>query len=41
VPATIRLHPKLITRENMNTPEVRMMLSQDWTLGRWRWSAIQ
>jgi len=41
VPATIHLHPKLITRDNMNTPEVRLMLSQDWTLGRWRWSSIQ
>lgn len=41
VPATVHLHPRLITRENMNTEEVRTMLSQDWTLGRWRWSAIQ
>jgi len=41
VPATIHLHPRLITRENMNTPEVRLMLSQDWTLGRWRWSSIR
>ncbi len=41
VPATVRLHPKLITRDTMNTAEVRMMFSQDWTLGRWRWGAIQ
>jgi ribose transport system substrate-binding protein len=41
VPATVHLHPKLITRDNMNSPEVRRMLSQDWTLGRWRWSSIQ
>jgi|HubBroStandDraft_1064217.scaffolds.fasta_scaffold18228_2 ribose transport system substrate-binding protein len=41
VPAIVHLHPKLITRENMNTPEVRSMLSQDWTLGRWRWSSIR
>jgi ribose transport system substrate-binding protein len=41
VPATIHLRPRLITRDNMNTPEVRLMLSQDWTLGRWRWSSIE
>jgi ribose transport system substrate-binding protein len=41
VPATVLLHPKLITRDNMNSPDVRLMLSQDWTLGRWRWSPIQ
>jgi ribose transport system substrate-binding protein len=41
VPATIHLRPRLITHDNMNTPEVRLMLSQDWTLGRWRWSSIQ
>ena len=41
VPVTILLHPKLITRDNMDSPEVRQMLSQDWTLGRWRWSSIQ
>jgi ribose transport system substrate-binding protein len=41
VPATVRLHPKLITRDNINTPKVRLMFSQDWTLGRWRWSSPQ
>lgn len=41
VPATVHLHPKLITRDNMNSPDVRLMLSQDWTLGRWRWSSLQ
>jgi len=41
VPATVLLHPRLITRDNMNTPEVRLMLSQDWTLGRWSWSSIR
>ena len=40
-PATVLITPKVITRENMNSPEVRLMLSQDWTLGRWRWSSIQ
>lgn len=41
VPPIIRIHPKLITRENIQTPEVRLMFSPDWTLGRWRWSSIQ
>lgn len=41
VPATVLIPPKLITRDNMNSAEVRLMLSQDWTLGRWRWSSIQ
>lgn len=41
VPAIVLLHPKLITRDNMNSPEVRVMLSQDWTCGRWRWGSIQ
>lgn len=41
VPTIVLLHPKLITRDNMNSPEVRQMLSQDWTLGRWRWSSIR
>lgn len=41
VPPIIRIDPKIITRENIQTPEVRLMLLQDWTLGRWRWSSIQ
>lgn len=41
VPATVYLHPKLITHDNINTQEVRQMLSTDFTLGRWRWSLIQ
>ncbi len=41
VPALEYIHPTLITRENYNSPEVRQMLSQDWTLGHWRWSSIQ
>jgi hypothetical protein len=39
VPAVTYLHPKLISRDNMNTPEVRRMLSLDWKLGHWRWSS--
>ena len=38
VPATVYLHPKLLTRDNINTPEVRQMLSMDFKLGRWSWS---
>jgi ribose transport system substrate-binding protein len=30
VPALIRLSPKLVTRENLDSPEVRRMLSMDW-----------
>ncbi len=40
-PLTVRLQPKIITRQNIKSPEVRLMLAQDWTLGRWRWSPIQ
>lgn len=39
VPAVIRLKPRLITRENVQSPEIRAMLSYDWSLGRWAWSA--
>jgi ribose transport system substrate-binding protein len=39
VPTIVHLHPKLITRENIRTPEVQRMISMDWTLGRWRWSS--
>lgn len=41
VPALVRLPPKLITRDNLNAPEIRRMLSQDWQFGRWRWSSAQ
>jgi ribose transport system substrate-binding protein len=41
VPAIVYLHPKLISRENMNTPEVRQMLSLDWKLGHWNWSSTR
>ena len=41
VPTIVHLHPKLITREDIGTPEVQRMTSMDWTLGRWRWSSKQ
>lgn len=30
VPAEIKLSPKLVTRENLNTPEVQRMLTMNW-----------
>ncbi len=39
VPAVIHLKPRLITRQNLHSPEIRAMLSYDWSLGRWTWSA--
>lgn len=41
VPAMVLLQPKLITRDNIDTPEIRNMLSMDFTLGRWRWRPAQ
>ena len=41
VPSVTYLPPKLITQGNVNSDEVRGMLSQDWTLGRRRWSSSQ
>jgi DNA-binding LacI/PurR family transcriptional regulator len=37
VPALVRLQPKLITRDNIDTPEVRLMFSTR----SWRWSPAQ
>ena len=41
VPAVTRLEPTVITRDNVNSAPVRYMLSQDWTLGHWKWSPTQ
>lgn len=41
VPATVYLRPTLISRSNINSPEVRRMLSMDFKLGQWRWSSGQ
>jgi ribose transport system substrate-binding protein len=35
VPALTMLQPTLVTRQNVNTPEVRSLLSMDWRPGRW------
>lgn len=40
-PHLIYLEPTVITRANLNSDAVRYMLSQDWTLGRWKWSTSQ
>lgn len=39
VPAMVRLKPRLITRENVHSAEIRQMMSYDWSLGRWTWSS--
>lgn len=41
VPPILHVHPKLITPENINTPEVQLMFSADWKYGRWHWSSSQ
>jgi len=39
VSSVVVLKPVTITRENLYSPEVRQMISYDWSLGRWTWSA--
>jgi ribose transport system substrate-binding protein len=41
VPGLVYVQPKLITRQNIETAEVRLMLDPDWKLGHWAWSPIQ
>ena len=41
VPATIALAPRMITRENVDSLEIRRMLPDGWRIGNWRWSPIQ
>jgi ribose transport system substrate-binding protein len=36
-----RIQPALVTRENIESADVQQLWSQDWTLGRFRWSRIQ
>ena len=38
MPALIKLQPILITRENMDTPEIRRLTSMDWRPTPWVWS---
>lgn len=39
VPALIKLPPVVITRQNVNTPEIRHLLSMDWRATPWVWIA--
>jgi ribose transport system substrate-binding protein len=39
MPALIKLQPIVITRQNVNTPEIRHLLSMDWRATPWVWSA--
>jgi ribose transport system substrate-binding protein len=39
VPAITHLKPRIITRDNLNSPEIADMLSFDGNPGRWTWSA--
>lgn len=39
VPATTRLKPRIITRENVHSREIVQMMSYDLSLGRWTWSS--
>jgi ribose transport system substrate-binding protein len=38
MPALIKLQPLLITRENMDSPEIRRLTSMDWRPTPWAWS---
>ena len=33
--------PRILTQSNIDSPEIRDMLAQDWTLGHLHWSSIQ
>ena len=39
IPAVVHLHPKLLTRDNINSSETRQALSMDFELGRWHWTS--
>ena len=39
VPPVTRLKPRMITRENLRSPEIVQMTSYDWSMGRWTWSS--
>jgi ribose transport system substrate-binding protein len=36
---SVFVKPVMITRQNLHSPEVRRMVSSDWSLGRWAWSS--
>lgn len=41
VSVLVRIPPRLITRDNIDSPEIQKMLSSDFKLGHWRWSPIR
>ena len=41
VPGLIYVQPRLINRQNVDSPEIRLMTSADWKLGHWHWSPAQ
>lgn len=40
-PSEVKLAPRLITRENVGSPEVRQMFSTELPASSWHWSSIQ
>ncbi len=40
VPGLVYVQPKLVTRQNIETAEIRLMLDSDWKLGHWAWRPI-
>ncbi len=40
-PVLVRIPPQVITAANINSPQIRDMLAQDWTLGHTHWSSIE
>lgn len=40
-PSEVKLAPRLITRENVESPEIRQMFSTELPASNWHWSSIQ
>jgi ribose transport system substrate-binding protein len=40
VPGVVYVQPRLVTRQNIETAEIRLMLDSDWKLGHWAWHPI-
>ena len=41
MPASIKLHPTLVTRENIGDPEIRELTSMEWRPGSWHGTGIR
>jgi ribose transport system substrate-binding protein len=41
VPGVIYVQPRLINRQNVDSPEIRRITTGDWKLGHWNWSPAQ